>query len=271
MMLLPLNGAAQDQSTPAPRLLVITREEVKPGKTMAHQESESERAHALQLLHWPLPRLALSSVSGPEQVWFISAYRSFAEMEKASHAEDASAAFRKIRQQYSRAENDSLSRRDTLTCVLAPDMSYRQEFYRPGTRYFRVRFTRVKTGHDADYRELRKLINLDEYEKAGRDIHLLVYHVTGGAPSGTYITLFPMNSLAEWDEPSRPARGLFGSDYDKMLDLMDKSVVDWEDALFEISNTMTVPASEWLKADPGFWAPKAAPPGTAHKKQSRAR
>jgi hypothetical protein len=254
VLAMPLLAAAQQDHDGAPKVLIVRREDVKPGQSIAHEKFESVRRQALQRINSQAPTLALVSMSGPDEVWFTSGYDSFEKMEKHNEAMEGSAAYRQIQQQYTKQESGFVSSVGTMICVLSPEMSYKPDFSLAGSRYFRVRITRVRTGHESEYRELRKLINTDEYEKTGRDISVTVYHVTNGAPAGTYVTFFPMKSAAEWDRPGPAMRQFLGSDYEKVVELMDKSVLGYEDTLFRINRQMTLPSKQWVTADPGFWS-----------------
>jgi hypothetical protein len=86
----------------------------------------------------------------------------------------------------------------------------------------------------------------------------VTFHVTSGAPAGTYLTFYPSKSAAEWDQHGPTLREMFGGDYDKFMSLLDKSVSGYEDNVFEFSNTMSYMSPQMIAADK-WWAPKAAP------------
>ena len=125
-------------------------------------------------------------------------------------------------------------------------------------RYFRVRSTRVRFGHDAEYVELRKMINA-ALERAGSKQPTVTFHVVDGAPAGTYLTFYPLKSVAEWDESGPNLREMLGGDYDKFMSLVDKSVAGYQDDVFEFSSGMSYMSPQMAAADK-FWAPKAAAP-----------
>src|SRR5690242_8085932 len=74
----PIVGRAQSGLT-LPQVLVITREDVKPGKAMPHEQVEKGFARALAK-HKVQPYLAMEALSGNDrEAMFISGYASFAE------------------------------------------------------------------------------------------------------------------------------------------------------------------------------------------------
>lgn len=58
-------AVAAQETAPAPKVMQITREFVKPGKTgMAHDKAESAFVKAMSDAKWPTYYVALSSLSG---------------------------------------------------------------------------------------------------------------------------------------------------------------------------------------------------------------
>src|ERR1019366_1002311 len=96
------------------------------------------------------------------------------------------------------------------------------------------------------------------FEKAESKHSIVTFHVTGGAPAGTYMTFYPSKSAADWDQPGPNLRALFGGDYDKFMALADKAVAGYDDNVFEFSNTMSYTSPQMIAAD-SWWAPKAVP------------
>ena len=257
VLVMPLIAMAQssEYSNHPPKVLVIGREDVKPGKSGAHEKSEAAWTQAFARAKWPTYFLAMSSVSGPSQVWFCIGYDSFADMEKDTMAQRKSAMITAAQNHYGPAESEFLEGGRGIIATLNPDISYHSNFNLPEMRYFRVRTTRLKYGHDADYIEARKMINA-AFEKAGAKQPAVSFHVLSGAPSGTYLTFYPSKSAAEWDQPGPTMREALGGDYDKALSLLDKSVNGYEDNVFEFSNKMSYMSPQTIAADK-WWAPKA--------------
>jgi hypothetical protein len=261
-------GQAAEYSHHPPKVLVIGREDVKPGKSAAHEKSEAAWTQAFARAKWPSYFLAMSSFSGPSQVWFCIGYDSFADMEKDTMAQRKSAIVTAAQSKYGPAESEFLEGGRGIVATLNPDISYHADFNLPEMRYFRVRTTRVKYGHDAEYVEARKMLNA-AFEKAGVKQSAVSFRVVSGAPAGTYLTFFPSKSAAEWDRQGPTLREALGGEYDKFLSLLDKSVTGYEDNLFEFSNKMSYMSPETIAADK-WWAPKPAAAAPAADKTSAA-
>ena len=89
------SAIAQAQSTtPPPKVLVVTREFVKPGKTgMPHQKTESAFVQAMARAKWPTHYFAMTSLSGESRALFLVGYDSFDAWEKDNAATQKNTAF----------------------------------------------------------------------------------------------------------------------------------------------------------------------------------
>src|SRR5215467_3832600 len=75
-----LAAIAQSQSAPPPALLQIYRDPVKPSRMAEYSRIESEAALAsARASAWPY--LAAQTMTGPQEVWFISGFDSYEAME----------------------------------------------------------------------------------------------------------------------------------------------------------------------------------------------
>src|SRR5215469_2581495 len=75
-------AAAQEMPGP-PKVLVIQREYLKPGRAgSVHEKSESAFVRAMAAAKWPTHYFAVESMSGPSRALFLLGYSSFAEWEK---------------------------------------------------------------------------------------------------------------------------------------------------------------------------------------------
>jgi len=68
---------AQEMQGP-PKVLVIIREFLKPGKAgSTHEKSESAFVHAMTAAKWPTHYFGMDSLSGPSRSLFLVGYPSF--------------------------------------------------------------------------------------------------------------------------------------------------------------------------------------------------
>ncbi len=253
---------ASADSMPVPKVITITREYVKPGRTGEHAKVESTFARAFAQANVQYRYLAMASITGPDEAWFISGYDSFADMEKADTSIMGNAALMSQFDRMAPADGDLLSGSDRIIASYRQDLSYHSE----GSdslaqmRYFDVDIAHVRPGHMKEYEEIIKLFKAAS-DKANTGDHFEAFEVQSGAPEGTILFFSGRKSLAIFDQ----FQETYGKKFDdalgesgqkKMRELQAASVEREEDRLFAFSPRMSYVPDSWIKADPSFWQPK---------------
>jgi hypothetical protein len=266
-----MSGIAAGQEQPAehmpPKVLLITQEYTKPGKSgTAHEKTESAFVQAMTKAKWPTHYLAVESLSGKNRTLFLTGYKSFADWEKDRHATEENAALSAALDHAWAADGDLLSETDSSAFVFRPDLSLHPAVDLSHMRYFEVSLYQVRHGHDAEWGEIMKLV-LAGYGKMP-DVHLLGYSVLYGLQDDTYIIFNPMKSAEDVDQELKYGRVFaetLGESGIKKLDELSAAVIEAsQTSLFAFNPRMSYPSDEWIKADPDFWKPKA--PHMASKK-----
>jgi hypothetical protein len=75
-------AGGNDSKDAPPNYLNITREMTKPGVGPAHEKLEMGWPQAFTKADWPTHYLAMTSVTGPPEAWFITGYDSAEAAEK---------------------------------------------------------------------------------------------------------------------------------------------------------------------------------------------
>jgi hypothetical protein len=244
-----------------PKVLRIYREEMKPGRGGEHEKVEAGYVRAFQKANWPLHYIAINSLTGPSEAWFLEAHDSFASIEKEETDVEKMPELK--------AELTSLDAQDGelrtggrgIIATFQPDLSFKPDSGGPLAQdhFMSVLTLRVKPGQEAGFREAAKIV-VEADEKAGMDQPVIVYSVFSGMPSGTYLMFFPLKSLDYYDsraEHSKAIREAMGQEnWDKFQELSSKCIMSTEYALFSMSPRMSYVTEEFAAADPDFWNPK---------------
>jgi hypothetical protein len=77
-----LSGCAVDIEEKTPQFLLIVRERLRPGSEEAYNENELQLATVCATLRCPHPYLALATVAGPKEVWWLNAFASREEKDR---------------------------------------------------------------------------------------------------------------------------------------------------------------------------------------------
>jgi hypothetical protein len=265
-----LGVAAAQQPMGPPKVLVIEREFLKPGRGgTVHERSESAFVRAMTTAKWPTHYFALDAMSGPTRALFLLGYPSFAAWEKDNQdmAKNAtlSAAFDKA----ITADGDLLTSFDQGVFMFNEEGSLRAGTADvPRSRYFEISVFHVRPGHTKEWQDLVKLYQ-QGYEKVPNAKWALFESVYGADNGGMYLVFNPMKSLAEVEEgyaDQKKFMDALGEDKMKKLGELTASCIESEQTnLFRFNPKMSYPDDSWVKEDPTFWKPKITAPAKAEK------
>lgn len=259
------------QSTEPPAVITITREAIKEGKGAAHRRVEKDYANAFRKNNFPFHYVALSSMSGPSEVWFLSGYPSFAAVEEGDKASDKAPLKNDLELVEARDGELRASSRG-MTAVYRKDLSYQSEA--PITvgksRYWMISTYRVRLGKGEDFMAGSKMI-LGAYSKVKAPTSVYCFQVIAGAPEGTYLFMEPMDSLKTLDEEPAREKALMDAVGQDNFNRLMKGTGDvfqtMEMALFSVSPDMSYVPKATEDADPTFWKPKPAAPAAPKPKE----
>lgn len=248
------------QSPQPAAILRILREDIKPGKGGAHEKTEAAFVRAFSKTDYP-HYTALVSTTGPTHALFLERYDSFAALEKAM-AVTGTEPFKSVVDQVDAQDGEVRSGERNMIATYRQELSYTPVPPNlPKYRFYSILTVRVRPGHVDDYEAMRKMVNA-VWEKEGSKQRRVVYGVVSGAPTGTYLILSGMETLASMDppRPSKSGAEAFGADdwarYQKM---QSDFIISSESVLYSVSSKMSYPPKEFIEADPDFWAPKPKP------------
>ncbi|HEY6767184.1 MAG TPA: hypothetical protein VI386_20680 [Candidatus Sulfotelmatobacter sp.] len=252
-------GAKPDMSPP--KVLTITREWTKPGKSgMTHEKAESAFVQAMSRAKWPTHYLDVDSLTGKPRSLFLTGYDSFEAWEKDMRATQKNASLSGALDHAAVVDGDLLAAMDQAALMLRPELSLRTDIDIPHMRYFEISRFHIKAGHDHDWEELAKL-----YQKGCDKVpecHWAAYQVIYGLEDNTYILFNPMKSAAEIDhnftQMKQFSDTLGEKGMERLAELSGAAIESSETNLFVFNPRMSYPSDEWIKADPEFWKPKAA-------------
>jgi hypothetical protein len=257
-------------STP-PKVLVINREVLKPGKGGApHQKTESAFVRAMAAAKDTTYYLGMDSLSGPSRSLFFTGYDSFADWEKDAIATQKNATLSAALDRAEVADGDLLQSYETSVFVLRDDLSLNASTDLAHDRYFEIGVFHVKPGHDEDWGTIMKLVK-DAYAKIP-DVQWAMYERAYGGSEGYFIYLTPLKSTAEIDHNlangPKFVEAIGTEGMKKLNELMSVSVDQAEINLFALNPAISYVGPEMIKADPTFWKP--APAGEPKKKAEKA-
>jgi len=267
------SGIAAGQDKPAsmmpPKVLVITREFTKPGKSgTQHEKTESGFVQAMTHAKWPTHYLAVESLSGKSRALFLTGYESFAAWEKDTLATQKNTTLSAALDRAWAADGDLLSETDGGAFAFREEYSLRPQTDIPHMRYFEISVYQVRHGHEKDWEEIVKMVAA-AYEKIP-EVHWATYAAVYGFPDNTFVIFNPMKSAEEIDKSFAQGKefeaAMGEAGMKKLNELSAAAIESSQTNLFAFNPRMSYVSDDWVKADPEFWKPKAAPAPAAAKK-----
>lgn len=263
-----------EATTPPPKVMVIYREFLKPGRAgTLHEKSESAFVQALSHAKWPTHYFAADSLSGRPRTLFFNGYGSFADWEKDHMMMMKNPALGAMLDRAAVADGDLLSETDQTVATFNEDQSLHAAVDIAHMRGFEISVYRIRPGHRKDWSDLVKLVK-EAYEKVP-DTHWAMYEVMFGPQvNPTYLVFTPFKSGAEIDheaDRSKDFMAAMGEDGMKRLSELEAATVEsTQSNLFVFNPAISYPPDEWINADPDFWKPRASKPMAPKKPAEKA-
>ena len=246
------------------RILSIGRETVKPGKSGTHDKMEEEWAHALANGKMPYGFLAITSMTGARENWYISGYPTYTEYAKAAKAFSDNPALMAAGKRFDPQESDLLSDSRGMMLVLREDLSYGSAVDMAPMRVFSISRISVRPGHGLEFEEARKLTK-QAHETAHLTDSYSIYEATAGAPAGTFFVFVSRKSIAELDDAPR----IHNAEYDaalggdegrkKMAAMAANYLISSQTDLYSFLPAQSVVSAKWAASDPTYWKLRATP------------
>jgi hypothetical protein len=255
--------SAQSATMPPPPLMMLVREDVKPGRGAAHAASEAAWTRALIKGKSSDHYLGMTSMTGASEAWFIMGYGSYAEWEAKQAEFDGNPALKKEVEKISQQDGDLLTGTRTFLGALRKDLSFGPDVEIGKMRYFRIRTFRIRQGQNEAFEGGMKQA-IAGYGKSGYPFSFACYEVAAGSSAPTYIILRPMKSLAQLDQQADADKAFQAAMGEEALKGMRKVFTDTvqsvENQLLSFSPKLSFPGPSTLASDPAFWTVKPDKP-----------
>jgi hypothetical protein len=252
---------AQEQVVPPPKVLMIYREFLKPGKAgTAHEKAEAAFVNAVISAKSSQHYLAMDSLTGQPRSLFFFGYDSFEAIEKDNMATQKNAVLSSALDRASAADGDLLASQEGTAFVYNEEQSFHAPVEIAKMRYMEIYRFSVKPGHDKEWEALVNLYH-NAYDKALPDSHWAVYDAWFGRNSGgSHVLLVPMKSLSEIDKSfgeDKKVEAALGEDgQKKAAELQAACVQESEVNVFAFNPRESYLDEAWVQADPTFWKAK---------------
>jgi hypothetical protein len=252
------NTPAQGLPKEQPKMLTIIKEEVKVGRASEHAKHEAGWPAAFEKAKSPDYYLAVTSITGPTEAWYL--------IPRESHAAEAETMKREDKDAVLSAELARLGARDAefvnsvrvLQAVARPDLTI-GKFPDPGkARFFQIGTYSVKPGQEQKFDAMGKAYGKARL-RAAPNSSFRVYSVIAGMPTPAYLVISTVEDYAQFDERMAEGMATFASatdeekaEFAKFGDIVAKEEIN----RFRVDPVQSYVSKEVRAQDPDFWMPK---------------
>jgi len=252
---------AQGMPTTQPKFLHVFREQVKVGRAADHSKWEAGWVAAYEKAKSPTTYLALVSVTGPSEAWYLIPFASQAAFGEMTAREAADPALSAELDRLSRGDAEFVSEVSAIQAVARPDLSHGAFPDLATMRFWDIGTFRVKPGHGQEFEAAVKAYGA----AAGRsapNASWRTYEVVAGAPDGTFMFFSSVASFGDFDKAREEGEATWkGLTYDERSALQklfaEGTVTSWSNR-FRLDPAQSYVPMEARQKDPAFWMPKPA-------------
>ena len=255
---IPYASAQNGLPTSQPKRLTIIREQVKVGHSSDHAKNEAGWPAAFEKAKSPDYYIAMTSMTGPTEAWYLSP--------SDSNAAEAESMKRVDKDPVLSAELDRLSLRDadfingatTVQTIARTDLSLGKFPNAAKVRFFEVSIYSVRPGQEDKFDTVAKAYGVVR-KRVAPDASYRVYSVTAGMPDPTYIVVSSVENYADFDGMMAENDKVFTSltpEEKVVFAKWGEAVAKSETNRFRVDPLQSYVSKEVRAQDPDFWMKK---------------
>jgi hypothetical protein len=249
---------AQTTPTSQPKFLQIIRESVKAGRSADHAKWEAGWPAAFEKAGSKNVYMALSTLTGPQEAWFIVPFASqgaYGDM----LAEEDGAALGPEMERLSKGDAEFISSVRSMQAVARPELSQGQFPDMSKVRFYEITTIRVKPGYGREWDAAMQAYKASAAKAAPGDAWR-TYEVVAGAPGGTYLLMSSTSSFADFDKMAATSdatwKGIPADEMSSMTKFFKEGLAEVFTQRFRVEPGMSYVDAATKAKDPAFWSPK---------------
>jgi hypothetical protein len=242
-----------------PNRLVIFREFVKPGHNADHEKLEVGWPAAYAKAKSTAYYLALTSMTGANEAWYISNYESWKALGDQNKSDAGNASLTTELDRLSKADGEHLTNTISIHAIGRPDLSHGAFPEMAKQRVFEISWYRVRLGHEAAFEAAVKVVQ-KAFAKALPQSSYRIYQVVGGVVNPAFLVFSSGASYEVFDAGMAMDAALNAAYSPEDRAMLQKfaleGLLNVETQRFAMNGPMSYVAAETIAQDPGFWRPK---------------
>lgn len=251
-------GAAESMSDAMPKMLGVLRESVKVGRETEHAKHEAGFPAAYAKANSSDYYLALTSLTGPGEAWYIAAYESNAGLGETMKRDEKDPVLSAELARLFRIDAEYVSATRNVLLKARPDLSAGQFPDLGKTRFIEVTTYRVRIGREADFEEVGKAFT-EALKRTSPKGSYAVYEVAAGMVQPTYMILTAVESYADFDRietEGMAAWKILMSEKQGLITKGADGILEVETNRFKVDPGQSYMPTDIKDSDPEFWSAK---------------
>ena len=253
---------SQGMPTSQPNLIQITREEVKTGHNAMHSAFEAGWPAAFAKAKSPYYYLAMVSVTGPNEAWYVSPYPSHAALGESMKLESDNQALSADLARLQKGDADHINSVRTIHAVARTDLSYGAFPDMGLARFWEVTTFRVRPGSEEAFANVAKMYAAAA-KRAGVNMGWRTYEVIAGIPGPTFFVFSSVQSFADFDRSMQDGMAIGKSFTPEDQQMMEKfgssGLINAETQRFRLDPVQSYVDAATKAKDAKFWSPGGKP------------
>ncbi|MBM3881188.1 MAG: hypothetical protein FJ387_15945 [Verrucomicrobia bacterium] len=245
---------AQDLPKTQPKLLTIIREEVKVGRNAAHARHEAGWPAAFEKAKSPDYYLALTSVTGPNEAWYIIPSESNAAIGERMKREAADPVLSAELERLAAGDADHVQSVRAAQAIAWPDWGLGAFPDLAKARFLHITRFQVAPGQWLRFEASAKAYRAAR-ERVNSKVGYRIYEVTSGMPALTFLAVTSVESYGEFDTSfaEHVAAIQKATPEEAALFAKQDMIVHQEAAIFRVDPKQSYVSKEVRATDPEFW------------------
>ncbi|MSU36643.1 MAG: hypothetical protein EXS36_16400 [Pedosphaera sp.] len=252
------HALAQGLPKTQPKIVTIVREHVKVGRAADHSKFEAGYPAAYEKAKSPNYYLAMTSMTGPSEAWYVEPSDSHAAIGESMKRDDKDPVFSAEMNRLSLADAEYITGVETIRALARPELSLGIFPDLAKTRFFEISTFRIRPGCDGEFSEVAKAV-MAAMKRAAPKASCRVYEVLTGMPTPTFLIFSSVESYGEFDQQLLDNEAMFKGATPEEREVLKKfkEVVERvESNHFRLDPVQSYVSKETREKDPEFWMPK---------------
>ena len=252
-------ASAQAVPTTQPALLQVGREEIKPGRGGDHAKWEAGWPAAYAKANSPDAYLALASMTGANEVWYVSSYASHAALGEGMKRDAGNAVLSAELNRLSKGDGEFLTSLRTFQAVARTDLSMGAFPDVARMRFWEITIFRVRPGHDGQFEAAAKAY-ISAAKRSAPSTNFRTYEVIAGMTGPTFLVFTSVPAFGDLDKVAANGQEIFkGATAEEGAALQKFALegqLNVETNRYRLDPAQSYVSKETRAVDPDFWMPK---------------